>query len=403
MNHKEEISTVLENISRELDVFTANDNNAGLLGGYTGCALFYAYYYQHTSGDEHLNKVLMIMEKSIQALAEQPMNGSFCGGVAGVGWCVQHLTQMGFIEEDELEDAFGEIDGMVADFMEETLSAGKNDFLHEGLGTALYFLERPLPVAKPVLERLVGYLASSAHRYPAGITWKDVFSSRSEQYKTTDLYNLGLAHGVPAILAILGRIYEKGIARDTARRLIEEGISWLMTTRKSEKEDGESLFPVLKDASGNSVGDVHSRLGWCYGDLGIATMLLGAGKRLQRADYTETALTIFHDVAKHRNEKNGAVYDACLCHGSAGIAHILQQAAMATGDPAIEKAAANWLQITLGMNTWQDGPAGYKFFHHPDYHNSYNVLEGIAGVGLSLLGFLQPDVKPGWNNSLLIS
>lgn len=403
MDYKDDINAVLENISRELDDFTANDNNAGLLGGYTGCALFYAYYYQLTSRDEHLDKVLFIIQKSIQALSEQPLNGSFCSGVAGVAWCVQHLTQMGFIEEDDVEDAFGEIDLMVAAFMEESMLAGKNDFLHEGLGTALYFLERPLSVAKPILERLVGYLEQSAHRFPAGITWKDMFSSQSEQYPNKDLYNLGLAHGVPAIIAILGRIYEKGIARDRVLPLLEGGISWLMSNKKSHGGGGESWYPVLTEASGVTVGDAHSRLGWCYGDLGIASALLGVGKRLQRADYNEAALVILRDVAEHRDAKNGAVHDACICHGSAGIAHILQQAAIDTGDPVLEKAAENWLQTTLSMNTWKDGPAGYKFFHHPGYYDSYNVLEGIAGVGLSILGFLQPEVKPGWNNSLLIS
>lgn len=402
MDYKDDMTAVLENISRELDDFTANDNNAGLLGGYTGCALFYAYYYQHTSRDEHLEKALFVVQKSIEALSELPLNGSFCGGVAGVAWCIQHLAQMGYIEDDEVEDAFGEIDLMVAAFMEESLSAGKNDFLHEGVGTALYFLERPAAVATPVLERLVDYLEKSAHRFPTGITWKDVFSSQSEQYQHRDLYNLGLAHGVPAIIAILGRLYEKGIAREKVRRLMEGSISWLMSHKKSHGGGGESLYPVLADASGEAVGDKHSRLGWCYGDLGIAVALLGAGKRLQRADYNEAALTILHDIARHRDTRNGAVHDACICHGSAGIAHILQQAAIATGDPVLEKAAEKWLQTTLSMNTWKDGPAGYKFYHHPDYHNSYNVLEGIAGVGLSVLGFLQPDITPGWNNSLLI-
>lgn len=403
MDYKDDITAALENISRELDHFTANDNNAGLLGGFTGCALFYAYYYQHTSREEHVDKVLAIIEKSLQALSEQPLNGSFCGGVSGVAWCVQHLTQMGFIEEDEIEDAFGEIDQMVAAFMEESLVAGKNDFLHEGLGTALYFLERPLPVGKPVLERLVAGLDQSAHHLPSGIAWKDMFSSASERYQGRDLYNLGLAHGVPAIIAVLGRIYEKGIARDTVLRLMEGSISWVLSHKKAQGGGGESLFPVLVDTTGVSIGDTHSRLGWCYGDLGIATMLSGAGKRLQRADYNEAALTILRDIAQHRNTQNGAVHDACICHGSAGIAHMLQQAAMAAGDPVLNKAAGEWLQTTLRMNTWKDGPAGYKFYHHPDYHNSHNVLEGIAGIGLSLLGFLQPEIKPGWNSSLLIS
>ncbi|WP_212003586.1 lanthionine synthetase C family protein [Chitinophaga sp. HK235] len=403
MNYRKEIELTLEQICKELDLFTANDTNAGLLGGYTGCALFYAYYYQFTSRDEHLDKVLDIVQKSITALSEQPLNGSFCGGVAGVAWCIQHLVDMGFIEEDDMMDAFTDIDEVVGDFMEETLLAGKNDFLHEGVGTALYFLGRPPAVAQQYLEKLVGHLAGSAHRLPTGIAWKDQFSSQSHRNQEENLYNLGLSHGVPAIIAILCRIYEKGIARDVTHGLIEDATRWVLSNRKAAGGKGKSLYPTLTNAANVISGDVNSRLGWCYGDLGIATMLLGAGKRLQKPAYNEEALSVLNDIACYRDQKNGAVYDACLCHGSAGIAHILQQAALATGDPVLEKAAFNWLETTLKMNTWTDGPAGYKFYLHPDYIKEYNVLEGIAGVGLSLLGFLEPEMSTGWNECLLIS
>lgn len=401
---KQDIALMLEKISKELDQYTnASDNHAGLLGGYTGCALFYAYYYQHTSAKEHFNKSLEIIEKSIMALAQQSMNGSFCSGIAGISWCIDHLIGMGFIEAEDVEDVFVDIDKIVGDFLDESIREGKNDFLHEGVGTALYFLRRPHTIARGYLERLVTYLEDTAHTLPTGISWKDNFSSQSEKHKDADLYNLGLAHGVPAIIAILARIHEYGVARETTARLIDDSIKWLLSTQRTNGDKGVSLFPVQTDAQNNPVGVAHSRLGWCYGDLGIATMLLGVSNRLSRKDYKDAAMHIFHEISLHRNRKNGAVHDACICHGSAGIAHILQQAGLATREPVIMEAAEQWLQTTLQMNTWADGPAGYKFYHHPEYLNSHNVLEGIAGIGLSLISFLDPKIKPEWNESLLIS
>lgn len=403
MDHKEEVMSVLQRICAELDEFTTTDTNTALLGGYTGVALFYAYYYQLTGRDEHLEKVYEIIEKCLQALSEEPMNGSHCSGVAGVSWCIQHLTDMGFIETDDAVDTFTDIDVLIGDFMVSELTEGRNDFLHQGLGPALYFLAR-LPAATAVaqLESLVQHLEKTAIRLPGGIAWKDHFSSKSQEHKEQQLFNLGLAHGNPAIIDILARCYEKGIARETALPLIEESIQWLRSTRNKAGSVEQSFYPVIVDANNEVMGEAHSRLGWCYGDLGIATMLWNTGKRLQRSDYQQEAKEMLQHISRHRDEKNGAVHDACLCHGSAGIAHILQQVGLAANDTVLLEASSRWLQTTLQMNTWADGAAGFKLYHHPDYISSYNVLEGIAGIGLSLISFADSEIKPAWGTCMLI-
>jgi lantibiotic modifying enzyme len=403
MDHKEEAIAILQRICTELDLFTREDTNTGLLGGYTGVALFYAYYYQLTGKEEHLDKVYEIIEKCLQALAEEPMNGSHCSGIAGVSWCIQHLTEMGIIEADDTTDTFADIDVLIADFMASELQEGRHDFLHQGLGPALYFLARlPAPTAVTQLQHLVQQLEKTAIKLPGGIAWKDHFSSKSQQHKEQDLFNLGLAHGNPAIIDILARCYEKGIARETALPLIAGSVQWLLGTRNNPGNAEQSLYPVLVDASNAVMGEAHSRLGWCYGDLGIATMLWNTGKRLGRSDYQQEAHEMYRHIGRHRNVKNGAVHDACLCHGSAGIAHLLQQVGLAANDAVLLDASRDWLQTTLQMNTWADGPAGYKFYHHPDYISSHNLLEGIAGIGLSLISFVDTEIKPAWGECMLI-
>lgn len=402
MNHKEEVRLLLQRICTELDEFTTANNHSGLLGGYTGVALFYAYYYQLTGDEAHQGKVYEIIEKCLEDLSEQPMNGSHCSGIAGISWCIQHLTQMGFIEADEEADNFADIDTQIAEFMRNELSDGRNDFLHQGLGPALYLLERlPAATAHTELETLVQQLEKSAMTVPGGIAWKDHFSSRSQDIPDKDLFNLGLAHGTPAIIDILARCYEKGIARETTLPLIEKSIQWLLEIRQPALS-GHSLFPTLVDTTNQVMGEAHSRLGWCYGDLGIATMLWNTGKRLHRTDYQQEAMKILQHVAQYRNVKNGAVHDACLCHGSAGIAHLLQQTGLATGDRLLLDASQQWLHTTLQMNTWADGPAGFKFYHHPNYVSSHNMLEGIAGIGLSLISFADPEIKPDWGACMLM-
>ncbi|NSL87315.1 lanthionine synthetase C family protein [Chitinophaga sp. Mgbs1] len=403
MDYKKEAAAMAAKISTALNEFVVNDTNTGLLGGYTGSALFYAYYYQLTSSDEHLDKAHAIIEKSIESLGQEATNGSHCSGVAGVAWTIQHLIDMGFIEEDELVDAFADIDDIVGEFMLNSLEESQLDFLHQGTGPALYFLGRPAHIAEKYLVPMVTHLEQQAVILPTGISWRDEFArSNKPEYAGKEVFNLGLAHGVPSIIALLARLYEKGIAKERAAVLAHDSIQWLLSAKKPQAGGGESWYPTLVDAANVPSGDRHSRLGWCYGDLGIATMLMGAGERLQRNDYKTEAHQMMRDIAQHRDLKNGAVFDACLCHGSAGIAHIFQRGAASTGDPLLAQATDQWIQHTLALSN-RPGPVGYQFYHMPDWVDSYNMLEGITGIGLALVSYMEPGIRPDWGNGMLIS
>jgi hypothetical protein len=55
------------------------------------------------------------------------------------------------------------------------------------------------------------------------------------------------------------------------------------------------------------------------------------------------------------------------------------------------------------MKTWKDGPAGFKFYTDSKYENYYGILEGITGIGLSLIAALDPATTPAWDRCLLLS
>lgn len=405
-NQIKQAGKVLQQINPLLDNFIQQDSTPGLLSGYTGCALFYAYYYLLTGKRKHLQQVHRVMLKSIQALSEQEMMLSHCSGISGIAWCIQHLIQAGFAEGNGMQDIFEEADEILGNFMEEDLRDNNYDFLHQGLGTALYFLERlPHPVAVKYLGAVVQQLDKSAVADAQGIRWKDYFSrtSRQEQANGQSCFNLGLAHGMPAIITILGMTYEKGIEAATARRLLEGSLQWLLAIQNQPAAGITSIYPPMVGEANDAINGAQSRLGWCYGDLSIAITLWNAGARLGCTDYQQAAYRIFEHSLQVRNVTNGSVYDTCLCHGSAGISHIFRRAALHSGDDMLLQGAGYWLQQTLEMNTWEDGLAGYKFFAHPDYHNSYNMLEGITGVGLALIAAVDTQTPPAWDRCLLLS
>jgi lantibiotic biosynthesis protein len=389
---------VLQEISVALDDYTEQENSPGLLGGYTGCALFYAYYYHLTGKKKHLKKVHSLLLKSIEALSEVALLPSHCNGISGIVWCIQHLIQAGFASDEGMEDVFTEADELLGITMGQEIQENRSDFLHEGLGIALYFLEKEQP--SPYLNTLVKQLEAAAYKDEKGIRWIDHISPAQIGKHGEPAFNLGLAHGTPSMISILGMIHHKGI--NTAP-LLEKSTNWLLATKNEPEEGIFSLYPTLVDVRNNALTGKHSRIGWCYGDLSIAVTLLNVGICLQNDFYKEEARKIFDYTLQYRNNENGIVRDACLCHGSAGIAHIYRRAYLSLGDPHLLLAAEHWLQQTLQMKTWKDGAAGFKFYSEGKYENNYGILEGIAGIGLTLIAALDPDTLPAWDRCLLLS
>jgi len=401
MSHSLHINKKLEEINTVLDHFIRREDDPGLLSGYSGCALFYAYYYRLSGKQQHLRRLHQVLQKMTAALAEEELIASHCSGVAGIAWCLQHLTNQGFIERAEIDDAFEETDEMLSRYLQRELEQQRYDFLHQGLGAALYFLERPMNAAAgAALATMVTQLEQAAITLDTGISWKDQFVRKDN---TEDHYNLGLAHGVPAILAILGILYGKGICVERTLPLLEKGVQWLLSTRNKPGVEAGSWFPTMVTGNNIAIGSPQSRLGWCYGDMGIAITLWNIGVRLGKEAWKREAVDILAHTLSHRDSRNGTVRDAGLCHGSMGIAHIYRRVYTGSGDERLQAGTGKWLEQTFELGAWEDGPAGFKTHTLNGYINTFNLLEGVTGIGLALMAALDEDAMPAWDRCLLLS
>jgi lantibiotic modifying enzyme len=149
----------------------------------------------------------------------------------------------------------------------------------------------------------------------------------------------------------------------------------------------------------------NSRLGWCYGDLGIALTFWQVGKLLDYPKFKTEALEIMRHACNRKDLQKNAVNDCGLCHGSAGIAHIFRRFYWESNDASFKTAADYWTQVTLDMATHEDGLAGYCAFRATEekkWITEYGLLEGIGGIGLALLGAIQSEVSD-WDKSLMMS
>jgi len=260
------------------------------------------------------------------------------------------------------------------------------------------------------LKLVVIRLEGIAKHTTSGITWHtapELLPLATRKGFPQGYYNLGLAHGVPGIIALLGQICataDKHLqeTRGKARPLLEGAVSWLLAQQPA---DQTQPFPYW---TSHDLTRTRSRVAWCYVDLGIAVALLGAARCVSNRSWEREALLIGRRVAARPAEQSGVV-DCGLCHGAAGVGHLFNRLFQATGEKCFSTAARFWFQRLLEMRRPNQGIAGFfALMAIPNKPNEKQVirapgiLEGAAGIALALLAAATP-VEPEWDRMLLLS
>jgi lantibiotic modifying enzyme len=378
-----------------------------LTGGDAGRALFLLYYHKLSGNEAYLDKAIELMNDLLVNITQSDCHPSFAGGLAGVGWLLQHAVNNGFLDAD-MHALLGKMDDVLREWMMTEIQKGNYDYLYGATGVALYMLGKTAAD-----ERYTGYLSAyiraleeQAIAEQEMIKWK-AFLLHEGMYGPNacqDIFNLGLSHGIPSIISFLVKAGRQPELAEPCSRMIRKSCRYLQHHMRAPEEHG-SYFGYLVNSSGTQTP--ASRLAWCYGDLGVCTTLWQAGEALQQEDIKAAALEIGRFNARKRDLAAGLVQDACFCHGTSGIAHIYHKMYRHTGEPLFSDAADFWYKETLAMATFEDGLAGYKTYmgSGPDNGEWYNVpglLEGVSGIGLSLISAVA-GFEPVWDEALLLS
>lgn len=343
-----------------------------------------------------------LLERAIEATAESHAQTGLYGGFSGVAWTVEHLRGRLF-EDGEGEDPGEEVAAALVDHLRLTPWQGQYDLISGLVGFGVWALERlPYAGGREGLERVVARLAELAEREPGLATWRtppELLIARDAEAYPQGNYNLGVAHGVPGVIALLALACAAGV---DARDLLDGAVAWLL--RQKLPEDAKSVFsynvaPGAEPAPG--------RVAWCYGDLGIAASLLVAARAVGNEAWEREALAIAQKAAA-RSAESAGVLDAGVCHGAAGVAHLFNRIHQATGDPSCREAALRWLDHTFSLHRPGEGVGGFLMWITGgeettlDWRPESGFLTGSAGVGLSLLAAATP-VEPEWDRVLLVS
>ena len=373
---------------------------ASLAGGTAGLAVLFAYLGEAGVDRDGFEKASELLDESADTVASVVMDSSFYGGFSGIAWAVSHVTN----PADDEDDPAADVDAEVLSLLDGPPWIGDYDLVSGLVGLGVYALERlPRPASAQALHRIVDRLGATAERGDGGVTWRtspDVMTAQLRQECPDGHHNLGLAHGLPGVVALLGQIAAAGVSPEKARALLDGAVAWLLR----QKRPGEgSTFPHWV-VPGVEPGDCRSA--WCYGDPGVAASLLLAARSVGEPEWEREALEIGLRAARRPVEAAG-VLDAGLCHGAAGLGHVFNRMWQITGDEELRRAAAFWLERALAMREPGTGLAGFRSAWREDDGTLRQVqdpglLSGVAGIALALLAAATP-IEPEWDRLLLLS
>ncbi|WP_271768052.1 lanthionine synthetase C family protein [Aquimarina algiphila] len=407
MNIEKDFKKKLKEISDILDDKTFENKEVGVLSGVSGIALFQFYYAKFLDDDTHADKGADIITKAVELINEGFTYPTFCTGIAGACWVLEILKEEEFVE---LEDDFlsSDLDEYLLSAMRADIETENFDFLHGAMGYGFYFLKRYQNTTslvlkegyKEYLDELINAFKKTAKKNDRGVWWESILK-KEDNLKGC---NLSLSHGISSTINFLSRIAEHEEFYDDVNEVLTQTVKFILSYKNRDIAESSQFPSWIVEEKENNV-NYYSRLAWCYGDLGVGISLLHAGEALKDEELKNEAIAILKHSTKRRDIKEAGVMDAGLCHGAYGILHIYNYLYRKTKEIIFKETADHWAEQALIMGTHEKGYAGYMVWRGSDeekWKNEESLLEGIAGIGLSIISYLAPfDTK--WDECLLIS
>lgn len=370
----------------------------GVAGGTAGLALFYAYLGAVTGKDEWTGLAERLIEYSIDALSNRPMHPDLYEGFSGIAWATGHLEGMVFEPDEDDDDPIGESLLQVLS-RPELFARGEFDLIGGLSGYGIYAYDAlPRPNARRCLELLVERLIGIGEHTNGGFSWfspPERIPDWQLEESPNGKFNLGVSHGVAAVISVLGMCAGAGVMSDEQRSIYDRSVAWML----AQKQEGKPWCFTNSIIEGRPTE--RDRLAWCYGDPGIAGALFTAARHAGNAALEAEALDVARTAAARPMDDSGVI-DAGLCHGSAGLAHLFNRMYQASGDPVLADAARAWFRRTLDLRKPGEGIGGYAFWVPPDWQLIPRFVDGAAGVGLGLLGGVS-SLEPAWDQFLAVS
>lgn len=366
-------------------------NQVGLINGICSQIIFYYQLNKIKPSKANDKRIIKKVELLLQKMEEEVLDDTFSYGLSGIIWTLQYIQDYETIDFSSVlaleNDFYSDLTKKATTYCEQ-----KNFDLFRGSVGLL------LPIINSEEENIPeDQILKIFLQFDQNGMWQ------SHSNLNTNHYNFGLSHGIPSIIAILSILQNKvKEPNEENYNLVKRSIDFISSYKSTS--DTLSLFPnfgILNKAELT----YDSRLGWCYGDLGIANTFWLAGTAFNNENWKTEAIDIFLHAAKRVNLEENHVTDNAICHGTAGIAHIFNKIYCATKKVEFDEARNYWLQKTIEFDIYKNSFTSVETENESNnITNNYGLLEGLAGIGIVLMSFLKNDNENmEWDNCLLLS
>lgn len=394
------INEKLDDIADSIVNYISNKETKkiGLYDGDFGILLFLAYYANY-SKNEHYEEIYdNYLDKCLEKFSNGQFYPTFCSGVSGILYSLFHLNEQKLMEID-IEEAHIEYKDYLANRMLIDINNGNYDFMHNSLGIGFYFLKSKDNSAHHYLRLLIDILDKKSIKDNNTAKWTSILNMENKMG-----YNICMSHGISSIVVFLSRVIKDDLYNEKTVTLLNQSVNYILSQEIDKNKYG-SYFPSTSIENKNEI--TKSRLAWCYGDLGVASAIWQAGKVMNNQQWMNKAIDAFKYAVTRTDLESNFVRDAGICHGTAGIAQLFKRMYIETGIEDFKTANEYWIRETIKMAKFEDGAAGYKAYHgtsDEQWSVEYAFLEGIAGIGLSLMSYLSDNTEDSaWDEILLLS
>jgi lantibiotic modifying enzyme len=393
-------SKMLDEISDVISHEWPKEQDIGIFQGLGGITVFLYTMSRFTNQERYAEIADLAIYESVRRINNGYSISTYCSGLAGFGWTMEYLSENGIVDIDK-ESLLSNLDDPLYQKMTADFANGYFDFLHGGIGYALYFLKRYKNASiASQKEKFLQYLRETiielgklAITDEHGLKWSSPIYLPEKRM----VYNLSLSHGMASIINYLCRLYKIAPFQAEITPLLQGAVNYIVHSRHNNGLIW--ALPIYVEEHDGSLP--KGRLAWCYGDLGVTLSLLKAGEILRDEHLINLSLSILSNCQRLRDPIEAGVVDTNLCHGTFGLAHLFDHLDRLYPNHHFKETSDHWLATGIAMRKGKNS-AGFEQWLRQEWMGCNDLLDGLSGIGLACLSLSGATIDP-WDESMLIS
>lgn len=301
-----------------------------------GTCMFLNYYLGCLFEDDSLlMKSRFYFESSIIKTKDGEIKNlySFAEGLPGICWMISYYSKL-INEPVEIDRT---IDNLIATSAINSIKQKNVDPLYGGFGGIHYLSTQNSGSKNLVLDDICKKSKLYFCIDNFGMRCRNIIL----KYQKENEFDIGYAHGLSGLVSILAREIPTNA---TINYLVNQMLKYI---ERQYRKGFKSLYPATCLETVNISSEIikekyNIRLGWCYGDLSIATMYLTLYKYTGIKEYLDRSLNIAQSTLCKRSRKDSHVNDVFFCHGSSYLAYIYYKFYVYSNDHRFLDASSYW-------------------------------------------------------------